>query len=460
MEIEFFGAAREVTGSCHIVRTAGKTILLDCGLFQGRRKESEEKNLRLPVPVDEIDAIVLSHAHMDHAGRLPYLTAKGYDKTIWCTAATRDLAAIMLADSAHIQEMDAKFLSERNRQAVQPLYDGDDALRTVERMVGVPYNKPIDVLPGVTASFTDAGHILGSASVVLEAREGGSSTRLVFSGDVGRWGLAIIRDPQPPQGADAVIMESTYGNRDHESVAGARVKLAKVLSETAARGGRLLIPAFSVGRTQEIVYGLHALALEDKIPRIPIYIDSPLATDATAIFEAHPEVYDKSEDLVRTTNQLFRFDLVRYTRDVEESKKLNTLNGPMVIIAASGMAEGGRILHHLRHSASDPRNTILVVGFMAEHTLGRRIVDRAPTLKIFGDEVPLRAQVEIINGYSAHADRTELQRWLDAVKGTSPSLDRVFLVHGEPDAQDALAGQLEGHGYKASCPAPGTKVEI
>ena len=460
MEIEFFGAAREVTGSCHIVRTAGKTILLDCGLFQGRRKESEEKNLRLPVPVDEIDAIVLSHAHMDHAGRLPYLTAKGYDKTIWCTAATRDLAAIMLADSAHIQEMDAKFLSERNRQAVQPLYDGDDALRTVERMVGVPYNKPIDVLPGITASFTDAGHILGSASVVLEAREGGSSTRLVFSGDVGRWGLAIIRDPQPPQGADAVIMESTYGNRDHESVAGARVKLAKVLSETAARGGRLLIPAFSVGRTQEIVYGLHALALENKIPRIPIYIDSPLATDATAIFEAHPEVYDKSEDLVRTTNQLFRFDLVRYTRDVEESKKLNTLNGPMVIIAASGMAEGGRILHHLRHSASDPRNTILVVGFMAEHTLGRRIVDRAPTLKIFGDEVPLRAQVEIINGYSAHADRTELQRWLDAVKGTSPSLDRVFLVHGEPDAQDALAGQLEGHGYKASCPAPGTKVEI
>ncbi|HEY9515900.1 MAG TPA: MBL fold metallo-hydrolase [Gemmatimonadaceae bacterium] len=460
MEIEFFGAAREVTGSCHIVRTAGKTILLDCGLFQGRRKESEEKNLRLPVPVDEIDAIVLSHAHMDHAGRLPYLTAKGYDKTIWCTAATRDLAAIMLADSAHIQEMDAKFLSERNRQAVQPLYDGDDARRTVERMVGVPYNKTIDVLPGVTASFTDAGHILGSASVVLEAREGGSSTRLVFSGDVGRWGLAIIRDPQPPQGADAVIMESTYGNRDHESVAGARVKLAKVLSETAARGGRLLIPAFSVGRTQEIVYGLHALALEDKIPRIPIYIDSPLATDATAIFEAHPEVYDKSEDLVRTTNQLFRFDLVRYTRDVEESKKLNTLNGPMVIIAASGMAEGGRILHHLRHSASDPRNTILVVGFMAEHTLGRRIVDRAPTLKIFGDEVPLRAQVEIINGYSAHADRTELQRWLDAVKGTSPSLDRVFLVHGEPDAQDALAGQLEGHGYKASCPAPGTKVEI
>jgi metallo-beta-lactamase family protein len=215
-----------------------------------------------------------------------------------------------------------------------------------------------------------------------------------------------------------------------------------------------------VGRTQEIVYGLHALALEERIPRIPIYIDSPLATDATAIFEAHPEVYDRSEDLVRTTDQLFHFDLVRYTRDVEESKKLNTMNGPMVIIAASGMAEGGRILHHLLLGASNPRNTILVVGFMAEHTLGRRIVERAPFLRIFGEEVPLRAQVEIINGYSAHADRTELQRWLDAVKGTSPSLDRVFLVHGEPDAQDALASQLEAHGYRASSPTPGTKVQL
>jgi metallo-beta-lactamase family protein len=460
MEIEFFGAAREVTGSCHIVRTGGKTILLDCGLFQGKRRESEEKNLRLPVPVDEIDAIVLSHAHMDHAGRLPYLTSKGYDKTIWCTAATHDLAAIMLADSAHIQEMDAKYLSKRNRQAVQPLYDGDDARRAVERMVGVPHNKAVEVVPRVTATSTVAGHILGSASVVLESRHGGSSSRLVFSGDIGRWGLAIIRDPQPPQGADAVIMESTYGNRDHESMDGARAKLATAVTETAARGGRLIIPAFSVGRTQEIVYGLHALALADRIPRIPIYIDSPLATDATAIFEAHPEVYDRSEDLVRTSDELFRFDLVRYTREVEASKKLNTLNGPMVIIAASGMAEGGRILHHLLHGASDPRNTILVVGFMAEHTLGRRIVERAPFLKIFGEEIPLRAQVKIINGYSAHADRTELQRWIDAVKGTSPSLERVFLVHGEPDAQDALASQLESHGYRASSPSPGTKVEL
>lgn len=460
MEIEFFGAAREVTGSCHIIRTAGKTILLDCGLFQGKRKESEEKNLRLPVPIDEIDAIVLSHAHMDHAGRLPYLAAKGYDKTIWCTAATRDLAAIMLSDSAHIQEADAEFLSRRNREAVQPLYNADDARRAVECMIGMPYNRAFDVLPGVSATFTDAGHILGSASVVLEARNNGGATRLVFSGDVGRSGLAIIRDPRAPERADAVIMESTYGNRDHESVAGACAKLARVVRDTAARGGRVMIPAFAVGRTQEIVYDLHELYRAGEIPNIPIYIDSPLATDATAVFEAHPEVYDHDEDLVRATRKLFDFELVKYTREVEESKRLNTLHGPMIIIAASGMAEGGRILHHLAHGAADPRNAILVVGFMAEHTLGRRIVERFPTLRIFGEEVPLRAQVEVIDGYSAHADRTELQSWLDQVKTTSPSLERVFLVHGEPDAQDALAGQLEKHGYQASCPAPGTRIQL
>ena len=460
MEIEFSGAAREVTGSCHIVRTGGKTILLDCGLFQGRRSEATEKNLRLPVPVDEIDAIVLSHAHIDHAGRLPYLTAKGYDKSIVCTAATRDLAAIMLADSAHIQELDAEFLGRRNREAVRPLYDTDDVRRTVERMTGVPYNRAVEVLPGVTATFTDAGHILGSASVLLEAKNNGSTTRLAFSGDVGRWGLSIVRDPIPLERADAVIMESTYGNRDHGSVAGARDKLARVVRDTAAGGGRLLIPAFAVGRTQEIVYDLHELYRAGEIPNIPIYIDSPLATDATAVFQAHPEVYDHTEDLVRTTRKLFRFELVRYTREVEESKRLNVLNGPMIIIAASGMAEGGRILHHLAHGADNPRNTILVVGFMAQHTLGRRIVEQRPTLRIYGDDVPLRAKVEIINGYSAHADRTELQRWLDEVKMTSPPLERVFLVHGEPEAQDSLADHLEELGYRTSCPTPGTRVQL
>ena len=460
MEIEFQGAAREVTGSCHILRVNGHTVLLDCGLFQGRRKESDEKNRRLPLPVEQIDSIVLSHAHIDHAGRLPFLVRRGYANTIWCTSATRDLSSIMLADSAHIQEKDAEYLSRRQKEAVPPLYEMRDAARVADLMVGVPYNKQFEVVPGVKATYVDAGHILGSASVILECTERGTTRRLVFSGDVGRWGLPIIRDPQPPEGADVVILESTYGNRDHESVDGAREHLARVVRETAARGGRIMIPAFAVGRTQEIVYDLHALRLAGKIPALPIFIDSPLAIDATTVFAQHPEVFDQTENLVTTVDNLFEFERVQYTRKVEESKHLNTINTPIIIIAASGMAETGRIVHHLIHGAGDPRNTILVVGFMAEYTTGRRIVERQPELKLFGDMVPLRAQVEVLNGYSAHADRTELLRWLDDVKSHAPKLRDVHLVHGEPAAQDAFAERLGELGYRATCPHPGTKISF
>ena len=464
MHIEFSGAAREVTGSCHILRVGSgskrRTILLDCGLFQGKRSESRTKNARLPVPVSEIDAVILSHAHIDHAGRLPHLVAQGYKNTIWATAATRDLCAIMLADSAHIQEKDAEFLAKHRNEFIEPLYRVEDATNTLERMVGMPIHKWFDVTDGVRAMFTEAGHILGSASIALEVREGSEFRRVVFSGDVGRCNLPIIRDPQPPeQGADVILCESTYGNRDHESVEGAREQLAAVVRETAARGGRVLIPAFAVGRTQELVYDLHALRRDGKIPDIPIYIDSPLATDATAVFAMHPEAYDHNEELVRRTPNLFDFPMVKFTRDVSESKRLNTLHGPMIVIAASGMAESGRILHHLRFGAGDPRNTILVVGFMAEHTLGRRIVERRPVLRIFGDEVPLSAQVEVLNGYSAHADRTELLAWLRSVRQYGVADGRanphVYLVHGERDAQDAFAEQLRGDGFTVSVPSPG-----
>jgi len=457
LEITFVGAAREVTGSCHLLHVNGHTVALDCGMFQGKRQESAEKNRTLPVPIAELDAVVLSHAHIDHSGRLPYLVAEGYSKTIWATSATRDLSAIMLADSAHIQEKDAEFLAKRKKEFIEPLYGLRHAVRTMDLMVGVPYSKPFDVVPGVRATYVDAGHILGSASVILDCTEGGKTKRLVFSGDIGRSGLAIIRDPVPPEGADALIMESTYGNRDHESVEGARAKLAQVIRETAARGGRVLIPAFAVGRTQEMIYSLHGLVKEGAIPAIPIYVDSPLAIDTTTVFEMHPEIFDRSEDMVTKAQELFRFDLLSYTRDVEESKALGRARGPMVIIAAAGMMENGRILHHLAHGASDPRNTILVVGFQAEHTLGRRVVERRPELRIFGEDVPLRARVEIINGYSAHADRTEMTTWLGRVKEKSPRLGPIWLVHGEPLVQDEFRTALSAKGYSVECPEPRTR---
>ena len=460
MNVTFLGAAREVTGTCHLIRVGDSSVALDLGMFQGRRAESTQKNRTVPFDVSALSALVLSHAHIDHSGRLPMLARAGYKGPIYTTPATRDLCAIMLADSAKIQEKDADYLARKHRPFEPPLYGQKDVVDVMERMVCLPYDKPFDVAPGVRATFVDAGHILGSASVILECTEASTQRRLVFSGDVGRWGLPIIRDPKPPQGADVVIMESTYGDREHESVGEMPSELARIIRETAARGGRVFIPAFAVGRTQELVYDLHRLALSRAIPAIPIVIDSPLAIDATSVFAMHPEIFDKGEELVTAVQDLFHFNLVEYTRDVSESKALNDRNGPMIVIAASGMVENGRILHHLAHGAPDSRNTILIVGFQAEHTLGRRIVEKQPTLRIFGEDIPLRARVEILNGYSAHADRNELQRWLDAVRGPNTQKLPVHLVHGEPKAQDALSEILRGKGYLVTTPERGTSQEL
>jgi len=460
VHVTFAGAAREVTGSCHLLTVGEHTIALDCGMFQGRRTETRAKNAVLPIDPERLTSVVLSHAHIDHAGRLPLLTKSGYTGTVWATAATRDLCAVMLMDSAHIQEKDAEFLRRHGREAVEPLYTTEDVPGLMRQMVGVPYDRTFDVAPGVRATYVDAGHILGSASVVLDCTEKGITRRLIFSGDVGRWGLPIIRDPQPPAGGDAVIMESTYGDRDHPAVEDMRTRLAAIVTETAARGGRVLIPAFAVGRTQEIVYDLHALARKKQIPAIPIYIDSPLAVDTTSVFEMHPETFDRRESLVMAVQDLFRFDLLHYTRDVTESKALNLQRGPMVIISPSGMAEVGRILHHLKNGAGDPRNTIIIPGFQADGTLGRRIVERQPLLRILGDEIPLRARVEVLNGYSAHADRNELARWLDAVREKSRRAPPVWLVHGEPPAQEALAARLGAKGYQVHIPAQGERADF
>jgi metallo-beta-lactamase family protein len=455
MHLEFVGAAQEVTGSCHVLTVGTESLALDFGLFQGRREESRKKNLKLPDAAEKLKTVVLSHAHIDHSGRLPYLAGSGFSGTIWATPATRDLCAVMLADSARIQESDADFLTRRQREFVPPLYTVEEAYRAVKQMNGVPYGREFSPMKGVSARFIDAGHILGSASVVLDCVEDGLRRRIVFSGDIGRSGQAIIGDPVVPEGANVVIMESTYGNRLHETADNSRQELGRVVRETAARGGRVLIPAFALGRTQEILYELHTLMTAGQIPSIPIYIDSPLATDVTAVFDLHRDIFDRSEQMVRNVDKLFHFPMVRYTRAVEESKALNSAHGPMILIAATGMAEAGRILHHLAHGASDPRNSILIVGFQAENTLGRRIVERRPEIKVFGDLKPLKAQVTVINGYSAHADRNELLAWLTAVREKSPELERVFLVHGEATAQGALAAAIRELGLEVDAPPPG-----
>lgn len=460
MRITFSGAAREVTGSCHLVEVNGHTTALDCGLFQGHRSEAHAKNRRLPIDPHALRAVVLSHAHIDHSGRLPYLTREGYGRSIYTTPASRDLSALMLADSAHIQAQDARHLARRNQEFVEPLYAADDAARTISQMIGVPYAVPFDPSDGVRATFLDAGHILGSASVTLDCTEGARTSRLVFSGDIGRKGLPIIRDPVPPRDADVLIMESTYGNRDHEPVSQNRERFATIIRETAGRGGRILIPAFAVGRTQELLYDLHLLVRSGEIPAVPIYVDSPLAIDTTSVFALHPDLFDTTEQLPGDGQSLFAFAPVRFTRSSDESKALNTARGPMIIIAASGMVESGRILHHLIHGAGDARNTILIVGFQAEHTLGRRIVERKPELKILGEVVPLRARVEIINGYSAHADRGELLAWAREVRAHSPRLRDIYLVHGEPDAQAALSATLTTEGFHVDCPGLGDVREF
>lgn len=443
--LTFWGAAGRVTGSMHLLEAAGARVLLDAGMFQGNRRESAELNANVPFDARRIDAVIVSHAHIDHIGRLPLLINRGFHGPIVATPASRDLCAVMLPDAAHIQEKDFEFLVKRGKAGpeAEPLYTIRDAVRTQELIVGVPYRRIHHVRKHLTLEYTDAGHILGSASVDIRIGEN-TPHRLVFSGDIGRSGLPIIRDPDPPAGpVDTLIIESTYALRDHESVTGAETRLGEIVTRVAARGGKILVPSFAVGRTQELVYALNELFRAGRIPSVPIYIDSPLAIEATTVFRMHPEIFDRSERLVDSNSPLFDFSLVRYTRDVSESKALNSLSGPAVIIAASGMAESGRILHHLRNHGGDHRNCILFVGYQGEGTLGRRIQDGADVVRIFGDEATIRAEVETISGYSAHADRNELRAWVKRLGGP---VRRAFCVHGEGPSLDAMAQILKEEG--------------
>lgn len=468
MKLTFWGAAGTVTGSMHLIESGGKRLLLDCGLYQGRRKDADAKNRHLPFPGDSIDAVVLSHAHIDHSGNLPTLVRNGFSGPIYTTPATVDLCNWMLRDTAHIQEKDAEFLNKRRdkRKAMgienghaEPLYGMADAERTLPLFRPVPYHQPQELTPCLRYEAYDAGHILGSSCVVLHEASGGGTLRVAYSGDVGRPNLPIIRDPEPLPAVDYLIMESTYGGRLHKSVDHVVNKLEAVVKRTAARGGRIIVPAFAVGRTQQLVLLLHQLANEKRIPNIPIFVDSPLAVNVTAVHRDHPECFDaETHAYLDNHEDPFGFRRLQYIRDAEESKKLNDLHGPFVVISASGMAEQGRILHHLRNNIEDPRNTVLITGFMAQDTLGRKLVEKWPEVRIFGEPTRVRAEIASLDELSGHADQRELLDWIRPMAST---LRKVFLVHGEPEQSATMAKLLKSeYDLEAVVAAPGVSFGL
>ncbi len=466
MKIEFSGAAHGVTGSKHLLHINGKKILLDCGLFQGKRKAAIKANLKFPFDAKEIDAVVISHAHIDHTGALPLLVKNGYEGPIYSTHATRDLCSIMLRDSAYIQEKDAEWVKKKMKDpSIEPLYTMQDAEKTIPLFRSVSYGQKFRVVPGVYVTFHDAGHILGSAVEEWEIRDEETETniRLGFTGDLGRKKLPILKDPVQLENLDILITESTYGNRFHDEIEDVMNKFAETVNKTFERGGKVFIPAFAVERTQEILYVIRELQSQGKIPQIPIFVDSPLATGATEIFSLHPECFD--DELLAMVDRgeapfLDQKNGLQFTRTVEDSKALNEFTGPAIIISASGMIEAGRIRHHLANNIEDPRNTLLIVGYMAQNTLGRRLVEGEPMVKIFGKEYQVRMEIVIFNAFSGHADQKGLLRF---AKGVGSPKD-IFIVHGEEESMRVFREKLAKlPNLKDTCitsPLPGTIYKI
>lgn len=455
--IRFLGAAGTVTGSMHLVTANGRRVLLDCGLFQGL-KELRLRNWREP-PFDPeaIDAVVISHAHIDHTGSLPLLVRRGYRGPIFCTPATADLLGVLLPDSAHLQEEEAERANRygytRHKPAL-PLYTGADAERALGQLERTGYDRPFPVAGDVSVTYRTAGHILGAATVDLQL---GAGPRLVYSGDLGRYDRPILPDPDPVSAADVLLLESTYGDRQHPT--GTADELAKVVNEAAERGGALLVPAFVVDRTQEVLWLLQHLEEERRIPVLPVYVDSPSATEVTEIYHRHVEEQDgEMRRRIQDGKDPLKPGRIQFCRSVQDSKKLNDVRGPVIIVSASGMATGGRILHHLAHRLPDPRTTVLLVGFQAAGTRGRSLQDGAKTIKMFGEQVPVRARVETVHGLSAHADQAELLRWLG---GFTRAPRITYLVHGEPEAARAMAQAITArYGWAVRIPQDGEQVPI
>ena len=448
MAIKYFshGACEEVTGSKHFLEIDGRLLQIDCGMFQGRRSESYQKNKQMPFDAKAVQALILTHAHFDHSGALPILVKNGFNGNIHSTSATRDITQIILLDSAHIQQKDYELIKEkaakypeRNLTVYEPLYDAEQAVQPLRHFVTTDYHRPFQPLAGVEAVFYDAGHILGAAMAHLTLPGG---LRIGFSGDLGRAGLPIIRDPEIMPPMDYLVLESTYGNRLHKSIGMAGEELAEIIRKAHSRRSKIIIPAFTIERTQELIYIIHTLQQEGKVPILPIFIDSPMAVNATAIFKIHPECFD--EETIRRFTSVnvdpFGFENIRYVVSTADSKEINNVTGPAIIIAASGMAESGRILHHLIRHIENADTIIAIVGFMAENTLGRRLAERAKEVKIFGKPYRVKAEIATLNAFSAHADYSEILSWL--AKHDLKSLKKVFLVHGEDEALASLKAEL------------------
>ncbi len=463
MKITFNGAAQTVTGSQHLIEVNGHSLLLDCGLFQGKRDESYERNRSFNFDVHKLNAVILSHAHIDHSGNLPNLVNNGYDGPIYATPATVRLADLMLRDSGHIQEMQAKNLSfrraRRGEPPVEALYTEEDAAKVKPHLTDKFYGEPFSPIPGVTAWFYDAGHILGSAAVLLEIEEKGRKVRLWFSGDIGRRELPIIRDPILPQPVDYLLMEATYGDKPHRRPEQAYEEMREVILKTLNRGGKVVIPAFAVGRTQEIVYNLNRMDQAGDLPDVPIYVDSPLAVNASDIFKQHPECYDAEMlNWIERGHPALEYERLHYVKSLDESKSLNERKDPMVIISASGMAETGRIVYHIQYNIEDKRNTIMIVSWQSPETLGRRLADRETRVRIFGETYHRRAEIATIGGLSAHAGQDFLLEYASAVQS---SAQKIFLVHGERAAVAALQAKMAELNLPPTYyPEPKTDIEL